>query len=125
LPPVHEDAARRRALRRRSVGLPVAEPDAPARERRRGGQQITCNGSRAGCPTSGYFETFSTNASSAAVAGSSDLPRSALIFVWVVSLPPKSVTGTPASFSTLPRRRAWALVSGWPATYRMKNGGMP
>lgn len=63
-----------------------------------------------------HFTAFSTNANHAAVAGSSDFPRSALTLVCVVSLAPNSVTGTLASFSTLPNRRAWAVTSGWPAT---------
>src|SRR5262245_12877970 len=72
-----------------------------------------------------HFSAFSTNANNAVVAGSSGLPRSALILVCVVSLAPNTVTGTSALFSTFPRRWAWAVTSGWLATYRIRNGGMP
>ena len=64
------------------------------------------------------------NSNNAFVAESSGRPRSALILLCVVSLAPKTVTGTPASFSTLPRRRACAVVSGCSATCRIRNGGI-
>ena len=37
----------------------------------------------------------------------------------------KTVAERPASFKTLPRRSACAVVSGWPATCRIRNGGIP
>ena len=56
-----------------------------------------------------FFNALPTNSNSAFVAGSSGLPMSALILLWFVSLPPKTVTGIPASFNTLPSRLACAL----------------
>src|SRR5262249_57085085 len=72
-----------------------------------------------------FFRARSRNSNNAFVAGSSGRPRSALILLWVVSRAPKTVTGTPASFSTWPSRWACALTSGCPATCRTRNGGVP
>lgn len=66
-----------------------------------------------------------TRSNTAFVTGSSGLPMSALIFECVLSFAPNMVTGTPAAFSTLPNRTACAVVSGWPDTCRIRNGGMP
>src|ERR1700738_271996 len=59
-----------------------------------------------------FFSAAARKSNNALVAGSSGRPRSALILLWVVSLAPKTVAETLASFSTLPRRCACALVSG-------------
>src|SRR5579883_1689269 len=72
-----------------------------------------------------FLSALAMNSNKALVAGSSGRPRSALSLLWVVSRPGKSVKGTPASFSALPKRCAWAVVSGCPATYRIRKGGIP
>src|SRR5207302_2022226 len=59
-------------------------------------------------PNIHFFKAFSRYSNNALVAGSSGLPRSALILLCVVSLAPKTVTAMPASFSTLPKR--WACA---------------
>src|SRR6266536_199916 len=72
-----------------------------------------------------FFSALPRNSNNALVAGSLGKPRSALILLWVVSLAPKTVTGTPAPFSTFPKRCACALVSGCSVTCRIRNGGIP
>src|SRR5262249_5897390 len=72
-----------------------------------------------------FFSALPRNSNNALVDGSSALPRSALILLWVVSLAPNTVVGMPDSFRTLPRRCACALVSGCSATCRIRNGGIP
>src|SRR5437588_10695089 len=86
-------------------------------------------GHRGGAPEErekhAYFSALPRNSNNAFVAGSSGLPRSSLILACVVSLAAKTVAGRPASFSTLPRRSARAVLSGWPATCTIRNGGTP
>ena len=59
-----------------------------------------------------FFKASPTNSNNAFVAGSSGVPRLALIRLWLVSWAPKTLAGMPASFSTVPRRCACAEVSG-------------
>src|SRR5262245_62322439 len=72
-----------------------------------------------------FFSASPTNSNSTFVPGSSATPKSALILLCVVSLPPYIFTGTPASFSAFCNRCACALVSGCPETYTIRNGGIP
>ena len=55
-----------------------------------------------------YLSASVTNSNSAFVAGSSGRPISALILLWFDSRAPKTLTGTPASFSTFASR--WACA---------------
>ena len=59
-----------------------------------------------------HFRHPSINSSKTFVAGSPVVPRLSLSFLWFVSFAPKTVVFTPAAFSTVPRRNAWAVVSG-------------
>src|SRR6516165_9425478 len=65
-----------------------------------------------------------TKATNSFVGSSSGLPRSALIVPWFLPSAGWAFAGTPASRSALASRWDWAVVSGWSATWRIRNGGM-
>ena len=76
--------------------------------------------------TGGYrLSASATNANNSFVTGSSGAPMSSLRPSCVVSRPATTFAEIPAAWRTAARRRACALVSGLPAMWRMRNGGMP
>ena len=80
---------------------------------------------RANCGRIHFANVLSRNSYIAFVAGSSFSPRLSFNWLCVVSLAPKTLAAMPASLSTAPRRKAWAIVSGLAVMWRSRNGGMP